>query len=76
MDVAKLYRIAVAARDVGVQRSTLKSAIDRGEVAVFESACGLPMVRLADVVQWAAQERSRGPKPKAATEAVAKKRRV
>ena len=63
MDVAKLTRIAVAAESAGVNRSTLKSAVERGEVKSYRSACGLPMILMADVMAWAKAPRQPGPKP-------------
>jgi hypothetical protein len=63
MDVSQLSRVAVVAKLLDIKRSTIKSAIERGEIAAHESACGLPMVRLSDVEAWASVTRKRGPKP-------------
>lgn len=63
MDAKKLTRIAIAAQAAGINRSTLKSAVERGDLPVYQTACGLPLVVQADVEKWAKQERQRGPKP-------------
>ncbi len=63
MDAQKLTRIAIAAQVAGVNRSTLKSAVERGDLPSYLTACGLPLVVQADVNKWAKQERQRGPKP-------------
>ena len=65
MDAAKLSRIAHAADAAGIARTTLLSAVERGEVRIYRTACGLPLVRQEDVSAWALVERKRGPKPAA-----------
>lgn len=65
MEPRKLYRIASAAKRTGVARSTIKSAVERGEIKSFKTGCGLPLVALTDVYRWygKSNERKRGPKP-------------
>lgn len=60
----KLYRLSNAARECGIARSTLESAILRGEIPPHYTACGLPLVKLADVEKFrkAAGTRRTGPK--------------
>lgn len=53
MDAKKLHRIAAAAAAVGLAKQTLDSAVRRGDVPSYPTACGLPLVRLADVKRWA-----------------------
>lgn len=65
MDAQKLHRLAVAATLCGVPRGTLRSGIDRGELPVYHTACGLPLVSLGDVRRWAKVERKPGRKPSA-----------
>ena len=64
IDTSKLYRIAIAAQRTGVGRTTLLAAIDRGELTVYETGDGLPLVTLADVRKWAKKERRIGRPPK------------
>lgn len=65
IDPKKYYRVAVAAVECGVNRTTLLSAVARGDIPTVELGCALPLVKLADVKRWASEERKRGPKPKA-----------
>jgi excisionase family DNA binding protein len=62
MDVSQLYRVSNAAEKTGLGRTTLLAAIDRKELPVYYTGCGLPMVTLADVRKWSKQERKPGPK--------------
>lgn len=64
IEACEYCRIAFAAQEAGVKRTTLLSAVNRGDIEVVEMGCRLPLVRLADVKRWAAEERQRGPKPK------------
>lgn len=66
METSKLYRVAIAAAETGVNRTTLLSAIERGEIPSETTGCGLPLVTLAEVRKWAAHagKRKRGPKAK------------
>ena len=62
MSVSPLYRLSIAAAECDVSLGTLRSAIQRGEIAVSHTAGGLPLVRLADVLQWKPQPRRPGPR--------------
>lgn len=53
-----------AARECGVKRTTLLSAIGRDEVDHARLACGTVIVRLSSVRDWAGRERRPGRKPK------------
>lgn len=53
----QLYRITRAAESCGLPRSTLESALQRGEIPTHYTACGLPLVLLADVRHWQQQRR-------------------
>lgn len=64
MDASKLYRVAQAAAACQVNRSTLVTAVRGGQVASYPTACGLPLVTLADVRKWARQDRKPGRKAK------------
>ena len=67
MDAAKYYRIAWAAEAEGIARTTLQSAVERGELPVVVTGCGVSLVTLADVRAWARVERRPGRKPKSLT---------
>jgi hypothetical protein len=56
--------VGVAARLTGVKRTTLQSAVGRGEVDLRLLAGGTVVVRIADVEKWrdAAGDRSPGRK--------------
>ncbi len=64
MNVKNLFRIGIVAKKTGVPRTSIMTAIDRGEIAVYHSACKLPMVTLADVQKWGKEERPMGRPPK------------
>lgn len=59
MKTKELYRIAVACQEVGLARSTVRSAIERGEIKAHQTGCGLPLVSLHDVRLWAARSHER-----------------
>jgi hypothetical protein len=63
IDPAEYYRVAVAAKLCGVNRTTLLSAIERDELPAQLLGCALPIVRLVDVQQWAGQVRTAGRPP-------------
>ena len=63
--INSLFRLKIAAERCKVKRTTLLSAIDRGEVPTENTGCGLPLVRLADVRKWAKKDRPVGRKPAA-----------
>lgn len=65
MKTSQLYRIAVACETLGLKRGTVRSAIDRGEIPVETTGCGLPLVRLEDLRKWAAKDRKVGRPSKA-----------
>ncbi|MEN1682099.1 MAG: hypothetical protein AAGJ46_21175 [Planctomycetota bacterium] len=60
MDQAKLYRVAHAAEAEGINRSTLVTAVRNGQCTSYETACGLPLVLLADVRKWWAARKPAG----------------
>lgn len=60
----KYKRIALVAEELGVPRTTLISAMDRGEIKGAETACGLPLIDPEDAARWAADDSRRpGRKP-------------
>lgn len=75
MEISEYYRVSVAAEHCDVRRSTLLSAIERGELPAKALGCGLPIVRLADVEVWKAQPRQPGPKPKKKPKAAKRRRK-
>jgi hypothetical protein len=64
-DPADLYPIAVAAKECGVNRTTLQSAVDAGHCTAHQLGNGTPVVTLSDVRAWMATDRKPGRKPKA-----------
>ena len=64
MKPASLYRVAIAAKKCGIARSSLVSAVARGEVAVEHTGCGLPLVTLQAVRAWKQAERPGPGRPK------------
>ena len=59
MDSKKIMRVGEAAKATGIKRTTIIAAIDRGEIRSYPLACGLPTVRLTDVVGWRRPKRGR-----------------
>ena len=60
----KYKRIGLVARELGVPRTTLISAVARGEIDGAVTACGLPLIDPASAKRWAADEtRKPGRKP-------------
>mgnify|MGYP001467085321 CR=1 FL=1 len=55
--------VSRAARVTGVARSTLQSAVERGEVELILLAGGTRIVRIDDVRAWIAQGADRRPGP-------------
>jgi hypothetical protein len=51
----RLWRVAMAAAEVGVSRQTLHSAIQLGYLPSYSTADGLPLVDLREVKRWHAQ---------------------
>lgn len=68
MRVSESCGLKYAAHKTGVARTTIQSAVERGEIPSEKDMGGVPHVRLADVEAWNAKagERRRGPKPKKA----------
>lgn len=63
-DVADLVTPAGGAALLGLSRTTINSAIDRGELAAYSTACGsVRLILLSDLKRWASQTRKPGPKP-------------
>jgi hypothetical protein len=56
--------MAAAAAKCGVPKQTLHDAIGRGHVRAEWTACGLPLVTLADVRHYLAHRPKRGRKTK------------
>lgn len=55
-----------AARHLAVHHTTIKAAVERGELTPIVSADGLvALIPLEQVDAWGSAERKRGPKPKA-----------
>lgn len=63
METNKLYRVTMACKKLGIHRTTVNSAIERGEVETHQTACGLPLVTLAELKRWNKRERKLGRKP-------------
>jgi len=63
IDPTEYATVTGAARELGLVRTTLLSAIARGEVEPVTLADGMRIVRLDDVNAWAKVIRKRGPKP-------------
>ncbi len=63
MDSTRLYRVAIAAKECGVSRDTLISAVRDGRCRSFPTACGLPLVTLKDVRAWDAGPRRKKSAP-------------
>ena len=59
-----LQRIATAAQETGVKRTTILAAIDRGEIPVSMLADGLKLVTVADVLKWDKKARTMGRPPR------------
>ena len=71
MTLINLYRIGSAlATAVSIPRQTIRSAIDRGEIPIYRTACGGQLVDVREVRRWAVRWRKKGiahgtkPKPK------------
>ena len=63
IDPTRYATVTGAAKQAGVKRPTLVSAIARGELSIAITADGLRLVELVDVARWAADTtRRRGPK--------------
>jgi hypothetical protein len=61
-DDSVLWRVKYAAQEVSIPRTTIDSAIERGELDCYYTACGLPLVLIEDVREWKDKfgERGRG----------------
>lgn len=61
MTLTNLYRIGGAlAKAVSIPRQTIRSAIDRGEIPIYHTACGVQLVDVRDVRKWATRWRKKG----------------
>lgn len=63
MRINQLLRLSVAAKQAGVPRSTLQSAVESGNLRSARTACGLILVDPDDVEAWKESDRTPGPKP-------------
>lgn len=64
----KYMRIALVAKELDVPRTTLISAVDRGEIDGAVTACGLVLIDPDSAIKWAADESRRpGRKPAASS---------
>ena len=52
MRIDKLYRLTCAAAKTGVPVTTIRSAVDRGELPTQVTACGLHLVALSNLERW------------------------
>jgi excisionase family DNA binding protein len=62
--IAEVYRIAMAAKLVGMSDKTLYAAVHEGRIKSTRTACGLPLITLSAAQKFAAHRPKRGPKPK------------
>lgn len=53
MDKIQFERVAIAAKRIGKRRQLLQKEIARGKIRVIETACGLPLVSVKSVNDWA-----------------------
>ena len=61
MTLTNLYRIGSAlAKAVSIPRQTIRSAMQRGEIGTYYTACGVQLVDVRDVRRWAARWRKKG----------------
>ena len=61
MTLTNLYRIGGAlAKAVSIPRQTIRSAIDRGEIPIYRTACGVQLVDVRNVRKWAVRWRKKG----------------
>ena len=61
MTLTNLYRIGSAlAKAVGIPRQTIRSAMQRGEIGTYYTACGVRLVDVRDVRRWATRWRKKG----------------
>lgn len=54
-----------AAKAVSVPRTTLQSAVDRGEIRNVETSGGTRLVEISSAKQWASNRPNRGRRPQA-----------
>jgi excisionase family DNA binding protein len=55
--ISDLWRLSAIAHATGIPRTTLRAAVERGEIPYWTTACGTALVRQQDVRDWA----TRGP---------------
>lgn len=65
IDPAKYGTETEAAKAVSVPRTTLQSAVDRGEILHLATCGGTRLVELASAKKWAKNRPNRGRKPQA-----------
>jgi len=63
-DLDQWGAITTVAKDLEINRSTLRSAIKRGEIPVVTVYDGLQLVHAPSAAEWKEQDRKPGPKPK------------
>ena len=51
--IARLYRPAVIAAKLGIPRTTLAAAIQRGEILMYTTGCGVDLTTREEVEAWA-----------------------
>jgi len=61
MTLTNLYRLGSAlAKAVSIPRQTIRSAMQRGEISTYYTACGVQLVDVRDVRRWAVRWRKKG----------------
>ena len=61
MTLTNLYRLGSAlATAVGIPRQTIRSAMQRGEIGTYYTACGVQLVDVQEVRRWAVRWRKKG----------------
>lgn len=61
MTLTNLYRLGSAlAKATGIPRQTIRSAMQRGEIGTYYTACGVQLVDVRDVRRWAVRWRKKG----------------
>lgn len=62
MSIREWWSVAALARDLGVARTTLASAVDAGHVEEASLGCGTRVVRRESAERWLASDRRPGRK--------------
>jgi hypothetical protein len=66
-EVADTYTVSGAAKSCGRARSTINTAIERGEIGVERTIDGAPLIAKAELERWLAghaERQKRGGRPK------------